>query len=37
MILIWNLDRATILIGLGSAFGRKMFSWVAPRSGLHKS
>jgi hypothetical protein len=36
MILIWNLGTSAILIGLGSTFGRKMFSWVAPQSGLHK-
>lgn len=29
MILIWNLGTATLFAGLASAFGRKMFSWVA--------
>jgi hypothetical protein len=36
MILIWNLGAAAMLIGLGCVFGRKMFSWVAPRPGLDK-
>jgi len=31
MILIWNLGTAALLVGLGGAFGRRMFSWVAPR------
>ena len=31
MILLWNLGTAGLLVGLGSAFGNKMFSWVAPR------
>jgi hypothetical protein len=34
MILVWNLGSAAILIALGSAFGAKMFSWVALRSGM---
>jgi hypothetical protein len=32
MILIWNLGTAAIMIGLGGLFGRRLFSWVAPRS-----
>jgi hypothetical protein len=31
MILIWNLGAAALLIGLASAFWKRMFSWVAPR------
>ena len=31
MILIWNLGAAALLMGLGSAFWERMFSWVAPR------
>lgn len=31
MILIWNLGTAALLVGLGSAFRERMFSWVAPR------
>lgn len=31
MILAWNLCTAAVIIALGSVFGRKMFSWVAPR------
>ncbi len=34
MILMWNLGTAALLVGLGGAFGRKMFSWVAPRTDL---
>jgi hypothetical protein len=32
MILMWNLGIAVLFVGLGGAFGRKMFSWVALRS-----
>lgn len=32
MILIWNLGTTALFAGLAGAFGRKMFSWVAPRS-----
>jgi len=32
MILLWNIGVALLFVGLGSVFGRKMFSWVAPRS-----
>lgn len=31
MILMWNLGAAALLVGLGSAFGKRMFSWVASR------
>jgi len=31
MILLWNLGTAAVLVGAGSAFWKKMFSWVAPR------
>jgi hypothetical protein len=31
MILLWNLGTAALLVGLGSAFWEKMFSWIAPR------
>ncbi len=31
MILLWNLGTAAIFIGIGSAFWKTMFSWVAPR------
>lgn len=34
MILMWNLGTAALLVGLGGAFGRKMFSWVGPRTDL---
>lgn len=37
MILMWNLGTAAIFVGLGGAFGGKMFSWVGPRIGLHRS
>jgi len=30
IILIWNLGTAALLVALGGAFGRRMFSWVAP-------
>jgi hypothetical protein len=32
MILTWNLGAAALLVGLGGAFGRRMFQWVAPRT-----
>lgn len=32
MILVWNLGTAAMFAGLAGAFGRKMFSWVTPRS-----
>jgi len=31
LILMWNLGTAALLVALGGAFGRRMFSWVAPR------
>jgi len=31
MILMWNLGAAALLVGFGSAFGERMFSWVASR------
>ena len=31
MILIWNVGTALLFVGLGGAFGRRMFRWVAPR------
>lgn len=31
MILIWNLGVATLIVALGAAFGKRMFSWVAAR------
>ena len=31
MILMWNLGAAALLVGLGSAFGQRMFTWVASR------
>ena len=31
MILFWNLGTAAIMLGLGSLFGRRLFSRVAPR------
>jgi hypothetical protein len=34
MILIWNLGTAVVVVALGSIHGRRMFSWVAPRSSL---
>jgi len=36
MILVWNLGTAAVLVGLGSAFGRRMFRWVAPRPELRR-
>lgn len=35
MILMWNLGTAGLFVGLGSIFGKTMFSWVAPRPDLH--
>jgi len=35
MILMWNLGVAALIVGLGGVLGRKMLSWVAPRSMLH--
>jgi hypothetical protein len=35
MILIWNLGIAALFVGLGGMAGRRMFSWLAPRSALH--
>lgn len=34
MILIWNLGAAALLVALGGLYGRRMFSWVAPRQTL---
>lgn len=34
MILIWNLGSAALIVGLAGMLGRRMFSWVAPRSML---
>jgi hypothetical protein len=31
MVLIWNVGVAALLVALGGTFGRRMFSWVAPR------
>jgi hypothetical protein len=31
MILMWNFGTAALLVGLGSVFGERMLSWVAPR------
>lgn len=31
LILVWNLGIAALLTGAAAAFGRRMFSWVAPR------
>ena len=36
MILMWNLGTAAMFVGFAGVFGRKMFSWVAPRSTLHR-
>lgn len=35
MILMWNLGTSALLVGFGGVFGRRMLSWVAPRSGPH--
>ena len=32
MILMWNLGTAALFVGMGGAFGGKMFSWAAPIS-----
>jgi hypothetical protein len=37
MILMWNLGTAGLFVGLGSIFGKTMFSWVAPRPDLHSA
>lgn len=34
MILMWNVGTAGLFVGLGSIFGKTMFSWVAPRPDL---
>jgi hypothetical protein len=34
MVLIWNLGSAALIVGLGGALGRRMFSWFAPRGML---
>jgi hypothetical protein len=31
MVLTWNLGTVVLIVGLGSASGRRMFSWMAPR------
>ena len=31
MILVWNLGTATLIVALGGALARRMFSWVASR------
>ena len=31
MILVWNLGTAVLILGIGAAFGRKIFAWVAAR------
>jgi hypothetical protein len=31
LILVWNLGTAALMVGLGNLFGRRLFSWVAPR------
>jgi hypothetical protein len=31
MILMWNVGTAVLLVALGGLYGRKLFSWVAPR------
>lgn len=35
MILMWNVGVAVLMVGLGGTLGRKLFSWVAPRSPLN--
>ena len=32
MVLMWNFGVAAVFVGLGSVSGRRIFSWVAPRS-----
>ncbi len=34
MIVTWNLGAAALIVALAGLFGRRMFSWVAPRSAL---
>jgi hypothetical protein len=34
MILMWNLGTAAMFVGVGGAFGTKMFAWVGPRTDL---
>jgi hypothetical protein len=36
MILMWNLGTAVMFVALAGAFGRRMFSWVAPRPAQHR-
>jgi len=31
MVLMWNLGAAALLVGFGSMFGERMFSWIASR------
>jgi hypothetical protein len=31
MILMWNIGIAALLVVLGGAYGRALFSWVAPQ------
>ena len=31
MVLTWNLGTAALIVLLGSIFGRRMLSWIAPR------
>jgi len=31
MVLMWNFGISALVVGLASVFGKKMFSWVAPR------
>jgi len=33
MILFWNLGLAVVFVGIGYAFGGKLFSWMAPHRG----
>lgn len=32
MVLLWNIALAVVMVLIGSAFGRRMFGWVAPRA-----
>jgi hypothetical protein len=32
MVLLWNIVMAVVMVLIGGAFGRRMFSWVAPRT-----
>ncbi|HVB17830.1 MAG TPA: DUF1109 domain-containing protein [Stellaceae bacterium] len=36
MILVWNLGTTSIMVGLAALFGRRLFSWVAPRPALNR-